>query len=377
MIAHKEPVVVRQCGVPDAADDLVVKKLDRLVLRKAAAGDHPELDARLAQRVHQPRPVDAQLGLQNHREAEPRTATVLTLDDKPLVAFEQRLKVRGVRPADSQHPTEFLQLLQTHRSGELERAHVIARHDESIGLEERIIVGTANRFGWRIRRNIASPAVIANRAREMIQLGVVCDQQSSLHRRDVMGVKGTEGVQVAERPAPLAIQCCAQRLAVVLEQNQIVRVAKRANLVERGRVAQDAHRHDHARARRERCLELRRIHIERVELDIDEPKLQSVLLQRMKRRRPRDGGNDDLVAALKRALRSITECGNTDQVGRRAGIHHHRVLHAERLGERLFEAAHLLAHRKASAGDDAIDGVKLLRSPARARELVGHQERTS
>ena len=156
----------------------------------------------------------------------------------------------------------------------------------------------------RVGRQVARPAVIADRARQMVDLRVVGHQQPAFHRRDVMGVERAERVDVAERAARAGRSRLAPSDSQLSSKKiQAVRVAEaRACTSSARRVAEDADGHDHPRARRQRRLELRDVHVERVELDVDEPQLQAVLLQRMEGRRPRDRGHDDFVAALQRTL---------------------------------------------------------------------------
>ena len=164
-------------------------------------------------------------------------------------------KCAAFRRRTSKHAVEFLELLDADGAGELERPHVVARHDESVGLEERVVVLLALVHDG-VGRHVARPAVIADRSREVIDFNVVRDEQPAFHRRDVMGVEGAERVDVAERAAQAAVQAGAQRLAVVLEHDEVVRVAERPDAIQRRRVAENAHRDDHPRARREGGFEM-------------------------------------------------------------------------------------------------------------------------
>ena len=71
----------------------------------------------------------------------------------------------------------------------------------------------------------------------------------------------------------------------------------------------------------------------------------------------------------------VEERGDADEIRRRAGVHHHRVLDAEALGERPLEAAHVLAHREVARRDDARDRVELFLSPAGAGQVVERHAR--
>jgi hypothetical protein len=211
----------------------------------------------------------------------------------------------------------------------------------------------------------------------MVDFRIVRDQQPSFHRRDVMGVEGAEGVDVAEGSAEPPVQARAHGLAVVLEQDQVVRVAKRPNAIERGRVAQNADRDDHPGTRSERGFQPGDIHVQRLELDINESQLQPVLLQRVERGRPRDRGDDHFITPLQRPGRAVEQRRNADEIRRRSRVDHDRVFHAESGGEGVLERADTIAHREAAASHHVLHRVELFVPPARTGQLVCHQERTS
>ena len=172
---------------------------------------------------------------------------------------------------------------------------------------------------------------------------------------------------VPPRLAPIDSQLSSKKI-------EAVRVAERAHDVERRRVAEDADGHHHPRPRRQRRFELRHVHVQRVELDVDEPQLQPVLLQRMEGRRPRDGRHDDFVAALQRP---VARRGTAPR--RRPGSPTSPSSPSPRAstpnlrGERLLEAADVLAHREpaARAATRAIASSSSW-SPGRAGQVVEH-----
>ena len=71
MVAHEEPMVVRDAGVHHLADRRVVEVFDDAVAEEAAAGDHAD-DVRLPHRVHYGIAIDVHRRIQDQREAEPR-----------------------------------------------------------------------------------------------------------------------------------------------------------------------------------------------------------------------------------------------------------------------------------------------------------------
>src|SRR6187455_2739808 len=100
------------------------------MMRKAAAGDHAEFDAAVSHRVHHAGPIECRLRVQDDREAEPRALAVLALNDEAVVAAEQLDEMLGVPPSEPKHVVEFLELLDADGAGELERPHVVPRHDK-------------------------------------------------------------------------------------------------------------------------------------------------------------------------------------------------------------------------------------------------------
>ena len=52
MVADEEAAIVRDVGVDDLADDVVVEELDGLVAEETAAGDHPEPDPGFRSALH-------------------------------------------------------------------------------------------------------------------------------------------------------------------------------------------------------------------------------------------------------------------------------------------------------------------------------------
>ncbi len=72
---------------------------------------------------------------------------MLALEDEALVAAEQLDEQRGVGAARLEHAVELLQLLEADRAAHLERPHVVAGHDEPVGLEEVVaFAGIERRF---------------------------------------------------------------------------------------------------------------------------------------------------------------------------------------------------------------------------------------
>ena len=215
----------------------------------------------------------------------------------------------------------------------------------------------------------------AHGAAELEELALVRRHHPALDGRDVVRVEKAEGRDVAEGPGLPAGELGVHRFAIVLDEVEAVAVGRGAHDVEGRRVAEDADADDRARALPDRALEHRHIHVERLELDVEDLELQSVLLQRVIGRGPGDRRHDHLVAARERALLLVAERRDRDEVGGRAGIDHDAVLAPMIGGEGLFEARHLRPHGEAVGRDHALDRRDLLRSPGAGRQIVEHRAR--
>ena len=88
---------------------------------------------------------------------------MLALEDEALVAAEQLGEQRGIGAAGLEHAVELLQLLEADRAAHLQRPHVVAGHDEPVGLEELV----AGRRTRGVGRHVARPAVVADGARQV------------------------------------------------------------------------------------------------------------------------------------------------------------------------------------------------------------------
>ena len=180
----------------------------------------------------------------------------------------------------------------------------------------------------------------SHRTSEVVQLHVVGRDDTALHRRNVMREERAERVDVTERATRFPLERGAHRFAVVFEQIQTVTIAERPELAQCAGVAQDADGHDHSRSRRQRLLELGDVHVQRRQVDIDEPKPKAVLLQRVVGGRPGNRWDDDLVTSLQGSLLLVEECGDSHKVGRRSRADHQCVPDAELPREVLFELLH-------------------------------------
>ena len=255
-------------------------------------------------------------------------------------------------------------------AGDLQRSDVVAWQDEPVGLEEIVGPPLDQRV---VRRQFAGPAVGAQRAHDVGQLAVVAEHHAAFHRRDVMREEKAEGVEATERPGLPATELGIHRFAIVLDEVEAMTVGEIPDHVQRARIAEDADPDDQARARRQRLGQLRDVHVERLQFDIDEAQLQPVLLQRVIGGAPGNGRDDHLVAALQRPVLLEEQRGHGNQVCRGARVGHHRVLAAEIAGELVLESLYLLAHGQAARGEHAMNRLDLLIVPGGSGKRIEHR----
>src|SRR4051812_45754023 len=124
---------MRNRGVLDSTDDVVVKVFDGLMLRKAAARDHPELDVGAPELLHQLGAVHSPRRVQDHRKAEPGALPVLALNDKPPVVSEQLHEQRGIRTANDDNAFQLLECLKPDAFFIYKRPPIRTGHNETIG----------------------------------------------------------------------------------------------------------------------------------------------------------------------------------------------------------------------------------------------------
>src|SRR5437016_350844 len=136
----------------------------------------------------------------------------------------------------------------------------------------------------------------------MIQLQIISQNDATFNRRDVMRKKEAKGIHGSERAGLAASNLGVHRFTIVFEQVKAVLPSEFLDDVQRGRVAQDTHGDDHTSLWSQSTLQLPHVHIQSLQLDVDESQLESVLLERMKRGTPRDRGNNHLICALQRPV---------------------------------------------------------------------------
>lgn len=167
-----------------------------------------------------------------------------------------------------------------------------------------------------------------------------------------MRVKSAERPDIPEGAALPPGERSSHGFAVVFEQIKAVFIAKRAHLIERGRISQNADRHYHAGFGCQCAFELADVHIERLQVDVHKSKFQPVLLERMKSGCPRNRRNDNLISAFQRGFVFVEQGRNADEIGRRSRIDHYGMTATELSLELFLETPDVLSHGEHSAADD-------------------------
>src|SRR5262249_41208396 len=132
----------------------------------------------------------------------------------------------------------------------------------------------------------------------------------------VMRKEEAERIQLAESTRLAACNLRIHRFAIIFEEIQPMCASKVLDDVQRRRIPKDAGCNNHSSPGSQSTLQLADIDVQRVQFDIHEPKLQPILLKRMKRGAPGNGRNDDLIAPLKRPVRFIKETRDRNEIRR-------------------------------------------------------------
>src|SRR5918992_76712 len=130
---------------------------------------------------------------------------------------------------------------------------------------------------------------------QLPRLLVVGGDDAAFARRDLLVGIEAEDRRHAVAADGNALVLGAKGLRGVLDQRQAVPLRDRAQLVELARVAEDVDRDDRLRARRDRRLDGRRIHVQRARIDVRENGDAALEDEAVRRRRERERGGDDLV----------------------------------------------------------------------------------
>ena len=192
-----------------------------------------------------------------------------------------------------------------------------------------------------------APAVVAQAPHGLGDAVVVGRDGPTLARRDDLAGMEREAGGEAERAAGAVAPPAAERTGGVLDQRQV------GELLDAGRTAEEMHGDDRAGARAD--LDLRRVDVHRLRIDVDEDGPQTGDRDHVGRRREGVGGHQDLVARVE------PEREHREVQRRRPGRDGDGVPRLARLGERGLELRHARTHRQHAALEHPYERVELLR----------------
>ncbi len=148
-----------------------------------------------------------------------------------------------------------------------------------------------------------------------------------------------ESSDVSEGADELAVVAGAEGIAAILDQPEIVLLGDAHDLGEIEGIAEGVRNHDGARLGSDGGFDLVGLNVVGGNIDIDEDGNESVLHRRIDGGRKTGGDGNDLIAGAQRLLLKLGrgECGNGEQVGRRAGVGGHGPADIEKFGEFALE----------------------------------------
>ena len=175
-----------------------------------------------------------------------------------LPLLQARIQLLEVSLSRGGEIRQFLQLRQTERRLRVGQLQVVANLGEEVAMvvvtrnAGHLPLETATAFSiWRILVSTpAIPAPVAHAAGYARQAGVAGEHRSALPERDVVRRIETERSHFSERAQHLTIKGGTERVAHVLNHNQIVLAHYRHDSVHVGRVSERVREHQRARLRR-------------------------------------------------------------------------------------------------------------------------------
>ena len=203
--------------------------------------------------------------------------------------------------------------------------------------------------------------MVAQAAHGRVELGVVRRDGAALPRgHDLPRVEGEAG-ECAERAARRSPVRRAERACGILEQRDLLRHGRLERLPLDG-PAEQVHRDHRLRLRRDRLGDLRRVHVERVRVDVDEHGAGAGELDDVRGRGERVRGNDHLVA------RADAEREDAEVQRRGAGRDDRGVCRSDGVRQRVLELVDLRAHRELPAREHLGHGRELGLADVRSRQ---------
>ena len=174
-----------------------------------------------------------------------------------------------------------------------------------------------------------------------------------------MAEEGAERADQAEGPGRPARLARAHGLAAILDQGDVPAGQDRLYRRVVVGVAQQIDREHHRDIVVDAGAQAVQIEIQGVGIDIHEAQPQAVLAQGIIGRGPGDGGDHGHLAGAQSRRLGVEQRRHGQQIGRGAGIDHHRIPRADRRREPRLEFAHLGTHGGSTALDHRHGGAPL------------------
>lgn len=359
--ADPEGIVHDAVGILETADDAVAffcltHLVEAWVLDEVAGKEHAGLDAFALDVRHDFLAVDA--FATGHEEAEPARVAVCAWfrqDELVLDVLQAVLEIVEVVTAALDEAREFLELGAADSGLHVRDVQVQAK----VRIDVFVIVAFRQLAVLAVEAMAAViiltggtdaiTAPVAHRAGDLIEQRVARVDSAALSHRHVMWrvEAGRAEVTDTARELLLAIDRVegAKRIAVVLDEPEVMLVTEILDSLEVKRIAECMRDHDGLRLVRKRRLELRHIDVVLRDCHIDEDRHSAVVDNRRDRRRETGCHRDDLIPAADATLaeQRRSQRHEGQQIGRRTRVDDRDILHAEILGQVRFELLDIAA----------------------------------
>ena len=233
-----------------------------------------------------------------------------------------------------------------------------------VGLPARLDdVVVAERAGLGAPPRVAGDPVGAQQAKPLRHRRGVGGDDAALAAGQALRRIEREAGEVADRADLAAAHGRLDGVGGVLDDRDLATLDRRLDGVHVARPAGEVHRHHRPRARRDRRLDVRRVDVQRLGVDVGEPRRGAGVEDRVHRCRPGERARDHLVARAdpgdpERQVQRVGARGRGDGV-RRAGV----------LREALLELGDPRAGRQPARLERRDDRVDLGSADDRRREL--------
>ena len=331
-----------------------------------------------------------------HRKAEPARVRAFggSRQDQVFVHVRKPFVKKGeVAPAGFDESRHLVQLRQPDRRLHVGDLQVVA--DVRIGVlvvvAERQLadlptesLSTGIGLSW-IAPAIAAPVAVG--VDQHLEQPSVLEHAPALAHGHVVSRVEADGRQVAERPDRPALVSRPQRVAAVLDQPELVALCKGGHGIQVEWIAERVGHHDGRGALAQRILQPGDVDVVGGHCDVHEDRDQAILDDRVQRGRESGRDGDHLIAGLEgcpaaplaRPLVQLgrREGGQSQQVGRRAGVDQVSVPASEELREALLELVREAAcgQPEVEARVDEVHDLAIVEDAARVgdRALAGNE----